>query len=415
MKNRKLILFTHSYPYGLGELWKHNELILLSKYYEEIRVVPFCYGGNLERKDLFLDNVFVENPLFFDDCLTLGKVESIFLFLFSFPMKNLIESFRLLRSSNRVNFIKFFISIKKRKLILEKKIISDILKNDKNDVVLYFYWGLGAVEFLPFVDISGFKNIVVRMHRYDLYEHENSNYIPFRKALMNSRITILPSSDDGLDHLRKLYPRTRALVKTQRCGVMKPGFVVEENSDDVLRIVSCSLLVKVKRISMMVEAASKLKIPFKWIHIGYGELFDQIQSEINSHDLSEKFILVGKVNSEMVLDFYRENKFDLFINTSKSEGVPFSIMEALSVGIPVIATDAGGTKEIVDKTVGAILLNNFDVSELTKEIEDYYYKPKVSKDSIKQSAIKRFQELCDMENLTKDFLKILRSDHNSEL
>jgi len=396
MKNHKLILFTHSYPYGLGELWKHNELILLSKYYEEIRVVPFCYGGNLDRKDLFLDNIFVEDPLFVDDCMTIGKVECIFLFLFSFPIKNLIESFRLLRSFRswkRVNFIKFFISIKKRRLILRKKIISDILKNHKNDVVLYFYWGLGAVEFLPFVDISGFKNIVVRMHRYDLYEHENSNYLPFRKALMNRRITILPSSDDGLGHLRKLYPRSKALVKTQRCGVMKPGFVVEGNTDDVLRIVSCSFLVKVKRISMMVEAASKLNIPFKWIHIGYGDLFDQIQSEINNQDLSEKFILVGKVNSEVVLDFYRENKFDLFINTSKSEGVPFSIMEALSVGIPVIATDAGGTKEIVDNKVGAILSNDF----------------------IKRSAIKRFEELCDMEYLTKDFVKILRSDYSSEL
>ena len=45
---------------------------------------------------------------------------------------------------------------------------------------------------------------------------------------------------------------------------------------------------------------------------------------------------------------------DLFINTSSSEGVPVSIMEALSVGIPIIATDVGGTKEIVTKTTARI-------------------------------------------------------------
>ncbi|MFR4320263.1 MAG: glycosyltransferase [Blautia massiliensis (ex Durand et al. 2017)] len=44
------------------------------------------------------------------------------------------------------------------------------------------------------------------------------------------------------------------------------------------------------------------------------------------------------------------------MNVSSSEGIPVSIMEATSFGIPGIATDAGGTKEIIrDKENGVLL------------------------------------------------------------
>jgi len=44
-----------------------------------------------------------------------------------------------------------------------------------------------------------------------------------------------------------------------------------------------------------------------------------------------------------VLNYYASNPVDVFINTSSSEGLPVSIMEAMSFGIPVIATNVGGT------------------------------------------------------------------------
>jgi glycosyltransferase involved in cell wall biosynthesis len=43
------------------------------------------------------------------------------------------------------------------------------------------------------------------------------------------------------------------------------------------------------------------------------------------------------------------------VNLSSSEGVPLSIMEALAMGVPVVATAAGGTGEMVDDSVGALL------------------------------------------------------------
>ena len=42
----KLLYFTSSYPYGLGEQWKANELNVLVDYFDEITVVPHSHSGN---------------------------------------------------------------------------------------------------------------------------------------------------------------------------------------------------------------------------------------------------------------------------------------------------------------------------------------------------------------------------------
>jgi glycosyltransferase involved in cell wall biosynthesis len=55
----------------------------------------------------------------------------------------------------------------------------------------------------------------------------------------------------------------------------------------------------------------------------------------------------GALSNQDVLRFYQENAVDLFINVSASEGLPVSIMEAMSFGIPVAATDVGGVGELV--------------------------------------------------------------------
>ena len=58
-----------------------------------------------------------------------------------------------------------------------------------------------------------------------------------------------------------------------------------------------------------------------------------------------------------------DNKMNLFINLSDSEGIPVTIMDAFSVGIPVIARDVGGISEIVSNQNGVLLSSNGDIEE----------------------------------------------------
>ena len=56
-----------------------------------------------------------------------------------------------------------------------------------------------------------------------------------------------------------------------------------------------------------------------------------------------------------VLRAYEKLGGAIFLNTSESEGLPVSIMEALSAGFPVVATNVGGTSEAVVEGAGELL------------------------------------------------------------
>ena len=78
---------------------------------------------------------------------------------------------------------------------------------------------------------------------------------------------------------------------------------------------------------------------------------------------------MGQVSNREVISYYMNNHVNLFINVSESEGIPVSIMEAISFGIPVIATDVGGTSEIVIDGFNGLLLNKtFDIDKLVDVI-----------------------------------------------
>ena len=72
-----------------------------------------------------------------------------------------------------------------------------------------------------------------------------------------------------------------------------------------------------------------------------------------------KFEFKGFVPNLEVLEYYGNNSIDLFINVSESEGIPVSIMEAISYGIPILATDVGGTSEIVTPQTGILIPKDF--------------------------------------------------------
>ena len=63
--------------------------------------------------------------------------------------------------------------------------------------------------------------------------------------------------------------------------------------------------------------------------------------------------LLGELDGAHVQRIYDTRPFDVFINTSKKEGVPVSIMEAMRHGIPVIAPRVGGIPELVTPDRGA--------------------------------------------------------------
>jgi glycosyltransferase involved in cell wall biosynthesis len=144
--------------------------------------------------------------------------------------------------------------------------------------------------------------------------------------------------------------------------------------DDVVRIASCSFMVPVKRLDLLyrgLQATARLKPAhtFEWHHIGDGPTRAQIEAlaqATNPSNLTCHFW--GRLQNEEVMAFYKNHPIDFFMNVSASEGIPLSIMEAQSCGIPVIATAVGGNPEIVSEETGHLLSPNPTPTEIAAAI-----------------------------------------------
>lgn len=100
-------------------------------------------------------------------------------------------------------------------------------------------------------------------------------------------------------------------------------------------------------------------------------------------------------------DFYRNNSVTWFISVSLHEGTPLSIIEAISFGIPAIATDAGATSEIVNPTNGYVLPLEITADRLAELISsdrsDTYH-------SKRTNAYATWKERFNAEKNSKDMI-----------
>jgi glycosyltransferase involved in cell wall biosynthesis len=61
--------------------------------------------------------------------------------------------------------------------------------------------------------------------------------------------------------------------------------------------------------------------------------------------------------------------FDLFVQSSEYEGTPNAVLEAMAMETPIVATDVGGTRELVAPDVHGLIVPSHDVPELTRAME----------------------------------------------
>lgn len=124
----------------------------------------------------------------------------------------------------------------------------------------------------------------------------------------------------------------------------------------VLRVVSCAQIIPIKQVEVLVQALAQWNgMPLCWTHIGGGEGEQELRRlAAFKLDSKENVIceILGAQDSGKIQQIYETRAFDVFVNTSRKEGVPISIMEAMRYGTPVIAPDVGGIPELVTPEVG---------------------------------------------------------------
>lgn len=359
--NKTLILFTSTFPYQSGEQFLETEIEYLSKNFKKVVIVP-----------LKKSNIIREIPanVIIDDFIINSKSRYIY------KLKSLFSNSFLKYLSFNFNEIRYTF---KNAIYVNnyKKWIITFLQNNKiEDCLFYSYWFEAPTLALSIIKNKYPKLIfVTRAHRGDLYEDIYSlNKFPGREQVVSNINQIFPISEDGKKHLINKYNVLASIIKISRLGVKQNITLTNSSQDRKLRMVSCSNLTPVKRVNFIIEALSQLKlenIDVVWTHIGGGPLKTKLETQSKAelcNNIIYKFL--GNLTNKEVLQYYKNNSVDVFINTSESEGIPVSIMEAQSFGIPVIATNVGGTQEIVNNENGRLLSKNPNISEIVNSIRD---------------------------------------------
>jgi colanic acid/amylovoran biosynthesis glycosyltransferase len=164
----------------------------------------------------------------------------------------------------------------------------------------------------------------------------------------------------------------------------------------------------VKRLDLIIAVLQKLKLTnLKWIHFGDGPLRKEIENIAKKKLVNLKFEFKGLTPNNEILDFYHENFIDLFLNLSDSEGIPVSIMEALSAGIPVLATDVGGTGEVVNNNHGFLIPQNLNSDEVAHIINNYFYSESGLNRKLRENAYKYWEENYNAESNYMEFFNLL--------
>lgn len=307
---------------------------------------------------------------------------------------------------NVAKAIKFAYISEIRLLSIRKWLISE--ENTLDFPIFYSYWMYEAAYICARLKTLYPKcTFVTRCHGYDLYEERHPNgYLPFRNFILRKADLICPISDNGKEYLLKQYgSKIKNKIQIARLGTIRKAEIpaIQENENAVV-LVSCSNLVDVKRVDLIISALRKTRKSIVWYHFGDGELRSSLERQASSLPKNIRYKFMGYKANEDVQKFYAEHYIDAFVNVSKSEGVPVSVMEAESYGIPVIATDVGGTSEIVHNGKNGILLTaDFTDEELLDAINTVV-------DNAKQYRVEAFRtwkNMSDAQTIFPEFYKKL--------
>lgn len=401
-----LLLVSYEYPFGKGETFLENELPVLSAEFSSITILPAraCYSPSWFKK---IDKQ--HRPLPANCSLLLPDSAN------RFPLSRKVFCYLLSCADCTSIPLRPGMLYKTRELFRETlktarltPLLVNFLQTTHSPITAYSYWKGPAAAALCFAKKHGLlSQCATRCHGGDLYyEILPFPYRAFDRYIAENCDLVLPVSQKGVDYLAQ-RGFSKKQLKLSRLGIKKQAEQSPVSDDGILRIVSCANLIPVKRITLLCRVLSHFPHPFQWVHFGDGFERPLIEEAVQSFPEHGAAQLYGRIANHYVLKYYRENPVDVFVNVSSSEGVPVSIMEALMAGIPCIATNVGGTSEIVDSACGHLLPGAVTEQGLTSVLNAVVHNNQEWRQK-RQAAFSRATQRCDAAKNYKNFAQLLK-------
>lgn len=274
---------------------------------------------------------------------------------------------------------------------------------------LYAYWlsfdGFAAA--LCKWKNPGFRAIA-RAHAFDIDVRRNPmNPYLMKRFMARTLDSIYPISlyarEQLLSYL-EIDPAKLPVVGVGSAEALGGGRLAAPRfADGVFHLVSCSAMIEIKQLPLMIDTLAMWETGgLRWTHIGGGPDEGTVRAYAdqklrNNGRVSYDFL--GVLQPEQLRGLYAAAPFDAFINTSRSEGIPVAIMEALREGIPVVAPRIGGIPELINERVGFLYPADGGADAALAALQTIARQTPEEAERMREAAQARWTERCDLGRL----------------
>ena len=367
MSASKCVLLTSTFPIK-GEVFLRYEIPYLAAEFDKVEIVSTA--NRQSRSELSED---MRRLKVFRNVEYLGDVSSL-------APQVVIPHISILRpfvtdlwrttssaTSFKKHLYRFVVATRLRKMLLDRY-------KDDGMTVFYSYWMNASA--LALASLGHVRNTrIARAHGSDIYdENIKTGYNSYTQFCLEHLDKVFSVSEHGRDYMVRKAGFAHK-VDVARLGVQL--FDITDSrplsgSSDFLKLLSCSAVDENKRVQLIVDTLKYLGgVPIKWTHIGDGPLLKRIAVEAASLPANIETEFFGQIDNHEIHKLLKEHHYDIFLNTSLSEGIPVAAMEAMSYGIPCIATDVGGTRELVGENGGWLVSSDVNPSQLAATIKSF--------------------------------------------
>ena len=188
-------------------------------------------------------------------------------------------------------------------------------------------------------------------------------------SISSSEVVITPS-----DHLKEFINRTNPKTEVLKInnGVEISEFKRSKTPLHEFNILINSRLVVQKNIHFVIEAMGSIKnLNVNLKIIGEGGEFERLEDLITNLNIQNKVKMIGKVENNLISEYLKTS--NLFIQASDYEGLPHSILEAINYEVPILSTEVGGCKDLLDNGDRGFIISSPHNKQQIAEKIDYIY------------------------------------------
>lgn len=401
-RTKTLVLYTNSFPFEETELsFILPELNIVSQYFSKVYIIAKSSGSVVCQLPQNCEPISFENILEKGDSLSVkSNVTSLLRAQVAQVGLRSLVHFRYLRA--------YFNGI-----IDEASALHHYLKEQEllgMNTTHYSYWMSDWATLISLIKPQGFK--ITRAHGFDLYNERSQFGFQLLRDFQIQNLDFIASiSNLGKSYLKDSQGAPEHMIGIHHMGIQ--SFKSGSLKDEKFHILSCSSAIPLKRLDLILRLLAKTGLELLWTHVGDGPELPKIKSLARDESSAKiEFNFLGRLSQDELRDLYESSFFDLFINLSETEGVPVSIMEAISAGVPVLACNVGAVSEVVPDS-DLLLEKDFDldfaVTKLKQVLSSGYTRDKKTRSNVQDFWAQHFDPAQNYHSFAQTLSK-----HSSE-